>query len=1029
MYFSYARNLGAATLCCIFLVAASASAQVFPVVGGGRSLGLKDSIYMVIRDDDAPALDQSRIDVIREAELAMRDFYATGSGGQFDMQFTHILDVPLALNSNGTRPNDWRNLALDYVRNTYSLEPEDFDSNIYDVNATATSPGQAWTGIYYGNSNDFAIQINIDSNSGRMVFNHELGHRIGADHANAFRAIDNSRFTPYVWNQNAQQYEVYDTSIHGNVATPYGVRRDEYGNPFDTMGNVVTDSAGNVNLGDFRVREKLDDLDWLTDAQVPDLSALGEGTYRLYAHNELELTMSTDPDPVYGVVETYDPNAYYGLTFERTAERFNDNTRVFENYTQQIDLEYRVNDFDGTGRDGVQFYLDGSILDLDLEGGLTRNNLERELEVGQSIQDIDFAMSLWDAGENGDGDFLSYSPPAPSDPLALRSEWFNFDVLSTGIDEVGSYIELAVSTQQFSSDKLVWNQATGNFGVGFARGNALQEVAANGVDPFGDNGTNHLYLANGGTATLDDTTDMTSGMIVASMRIGTDQASGLIADRNGFGVLDVNDSVSLTIGNGQTEVGEIGNLTVAEGGYEGTLTWNSTGTLNVEGRLRVGQSGRGTMIQNAGTVIAGNSSVSEKFVAVGNGPGSDASSYTLNNGSLLVGGGLAGSQMQDMRIGSNAVANFILGDDAGEAGTAVVETRGNFYVGHNSGTGSLTIMSDGEILQSGEGAAFVIGDSGAAGNVVQSGGSYQGEQLVSIGSGANSVGHYSISGGLMNVASNNGGALLIGENGGQGTLQVEGTANVIAGAELVIAATDNSASVGVLQILGSNASISIGKLGNALATDEKLFWEADADGIAPLLVRGDHGSSLFVELQHPAEIASNVGGVGDGIALELDLAAIEATDKVLTLIDNQSVEPILGFFEDPLSTGDLYEEGEEIFETGFAGLVTISYFGGDGNDVVLYLSTEPSTPSGDFDGDFDVDGTDFLVWQRGLDALYDTDDFVDWQTNFETFNEPATNVALVPEPSSFWLLMCPTILIGLVGVDRRLQAAVELNPA
>lgn len=69
---------------------------------------------------------------------------------------------------------------------------------------------------------------------------------------------------------------------------------------------------------------------------------------------------------------------------------------------------------------------------------------------------------------------------------------------------------------------------------------------------------------------------------------------------------------------------------------------------------------------------------------------------------------------------------------------------------------------------------------------------------------------------------------------------------------------------------------------------------------------------------------------------------------------------------------------------------------------------------GDFDGDTDVDGGDFLYWQRnpGVGAL------ADWTANFPT---PAPGVAIagssVPEPSS-WVLMGATGA-ALAGRSRR----------
>ena len=71
---------------------------------------------------------------------------------------------------------------------------------------------------------------------------------------------------------------------------------------------------------------------------------------------------------------------------------------------------------------------------------------------------------------------------------------------------------------------------------------------------------------------------------------------------------------------------------------------------------------------------------------------------------------------------------------------------------------------------------------------------------------------------------------------------------------------------------------------------------------------------------------------------------------------------------------------------------------------------------GDFDADDDVDGNDFLLWQRGgsPDPLSATD-LADWKANFGT---PAPLIAAsiaVPEPSTCMLAG----LVGLLFAGRR----------
>lgn len=59
---------------------------------------------------------------------------------------------------------------------------------------------------------------------------------------------------------------------------------------------------------------------------------------------------------------------------------------------------------------------------------------------------------------------------------------------------------------------------------------------------------------------------------------------------------------------------------------------------------------------------------------------------------------------------------------------------------------------------------------------------------------------------------------------------------------------------------------------------------------------------------------------------------------------------------------------------------------------------------GDFSADGDVDGEDFVLWQRGLSTPLDTADLADWQSNLGSgFIAPSSAVS-VPEPTAIVLL-------------------------
>jgi hypothetical protein len=88
--------------------------------------------------------------------------------------------------------------------------------------------------------------------------------------------------------------------------------------------------------------------------------------------------------------------------------------------------------------------------------------------------------------------------------------------------------------------------------------------------------------------------------------------------------------------------------------------------------------------------------------------------------------------------------------------------------------------------------------------------------------------------------------------------------------------------------------------------------------------------------------------------------------------------------------------------------VSAFVLGDDFNQVLDLVEVElPGTP-GDFDGDDDVDGNDFLVWQRNTSV----GNLSDWQTNYGTGIGPLSTVTAVPEPNS----------IAFVGIGLALSA-------
>ena len=85
------------------------------------------------------------------------------------------------------------------------------------------------------------------------------------------------------------------------------------------------------------------------------------------------------------------------------------------------------------------------------------------------------------------------------------------------------------------------------------------------------------------------------------------------------------------------------------------------------------------------------------------------------------------------------------------------------------------------------------------------------------------------------------------------------------------------------------------------------------------------------------------------------------------------------------------------------------------HEMAIRLRTTTENP-GDFDGDGDVDGRDFLAWQRGQSPTpLSSNDLLDWQSNYGPGAVQALATS-VPEPCSSLLLM---VIVGFSAMTRR----------
>jgi hypothetical protein len=594
--------------------------------------------------------------------------------------------------------------------------------------------------------------------------------------------------------------------------------------------------------------------------------------------------------------------------------------------------------------------------------------------------------------------------------VKVRTYSPHFDLYRTN---AASNLNLTITHLDFP---LVWNTGTDSFSNGFARGNGNLGVGVTECDPYGAGGKEDLIVAFNGAASITGSANRTVG----SLRVGTNQANAFIAGRNGNGTVTVSGSTNLTL----SSTTSTGDLAVGEGGFVGTMNWNSTGTLTAQGRLRIGQGGVGVFNQTAGVVIGGNTAGTLKFLGIGVNAGSQGT-YNLDAGTLRPSGGFAGTEFRQTVVGdAGATGELNVGDGVGAVNTAAIESNDDLYIGRADGMGLMRVRLDGrvELRTNSNAAEFFVGQD-SSGTVIQTGGTVMSDNTVRIGSELGGFGQYTITDGLLNTATDGSGTFTIGRNGGIGTLRVEGSGQVMHDAELFIGDVPHTNTAGRLEIVGSTAGIKIGQLenaaGGAAGARETILWQASASGVTPLVVTGDGPLvSTRVQLQDPSELAANTGMgsggnlVGDGIALELNLSAI-TTSGIITLINNQTNDAITGFFENG-TTKNLYEEGEIIPLAGFDGTVTISYLGGTGNDVTLTLAAL----LGDYNRDGIVDAADYAVWRNT--GINGQQGYVDWRANFgktaPSFGLSPPSATSIPVPeSSAWI----SAFVGMLGILLR----------
>jgi autotransporter-associated beta strand protein len=310
---------------------------------------------------------------------------------------------------------------------------------------------------------------------------------------------------------------------------------------------------------------------------------------------------------------------------------------------------------------------------------------------------------------------------------------------------------------------------SGNFSVGFDNGiagnSATQAVTLSGTSMVYNNGQFHLAESPGSyaTLTLNDSSVWTNRG--DANLTGNGNNRGAVVNINNTAVLGSNNR--LEIGRG----GSTGTVTVANSGKLLVNAWFSVGN---------GNAGNGTLIaKDSATVYCNDLNITDTGTSIGSMTVQD--NAFVNGGTVFI--GKAGGTVANATISGGTL-----------------NSRGNFILGNSANSRGTVNQSGGNVTISGE---LWLGQSGATGVWNQVSGTVISTNWIAIGRQGSSRGTYTISGGSL-AELDTADRFLVG-SGGAGTLNISGTAFVLARGDLQLA--EGGSGSGLLNLDGGTLAV------------------------------------------------------------------------------------------------------------------------------------------------------------------------------------------------------------------------------
>ncbi len=560
---------------------------------------------------------------------------------------------------------------------------------------------------------------------------------------------------------------------------------------------------------------------------------------------------------------------------------------------------------------------------------------------------------------------------------------------------------------------------------------------------------------------------------------GTDSIDG------GVGTLNLVDSGQVNVGNDLftgtvfngsltvSDTGSNGNLLVRNGSMisstgTGTIafTSSSTGVAKVTGNgsqwnslreLRVGRAGHGTLIVEAGGVVSNSSGT------IGDRSGSTGVATVTGSGSQWNCGGIGGI-VGNLRVGflgngtlnveAGGVVNNSLGSIgvfAGSTGVATVTGSGSqwnnssdLWVG-DYGHGTLNVEAGGLVTSS---KGYISNRSGSTGVATVTGSGSQWNNSDRLYVGYSNHGTLNVeAGGVVNSMLGYIGS----EPGTTGVVTVTGSGSQWNNSRSLFVGGDISGAGGTGDLtIQASGLVSVNQWLRILGPGT-----VNLDGgtiSAPFFFHTEGGMFNFVDGRlHVGEFRGTLSQEGGTLAPDISPGTTTITEDYnlnagtieskfggagnpidLVVVAGDANISLVGTSLELLPIGDMAAGTYTLLQTTggtlngvfenvtdlgiYDDLVGVQY-----TPTSVTLTLDFDLLAGDFDLDGDVDGADFLKWQRGESfTSFSTNDLADWETNYGMTASLFTAGSTVPEPSA-WLLGA-LASIGILAVRLRKES-------